>query len=278
MRELINLEIKDTDSFEIHLRANSAEMMKILVEELEYFNKRLKDYCGENFNIVIEMISSGKTDANGLIAWQTNEMTSLYSLQKKLEDVNIQSSELIEPIKFDGYDKYVELNDLKRFKIMKFCIAGFVFGLFLSSFFYVLKYIMDGKLKDLNYISSAFNITKLACIHVSKNSNADIRAVETIDENLRYIIGQGHRQISFVSTLTGTSEKDLTEVKSVIDKYNSMNGIVVKLVDPSEIQQIASSEIIIIAERLDVSVFDKVVDEVKNIVAIKKQIYGIVYA
>ena len=51
-----------------------------------------------------------------------------------------------------------------------------------------------------------------------------------------------------------------------------MNGIVVKLVDPREIQQIASSEIIIIAERLDVSVFDKVVDEVKNIVAIKKQI------
>ena len=64
----------------------------------------------------------------------------------------------------------------------------------------------------------------------------------------------------------------------LIDKYNNQNGVSVKLVAPGAILEIDSADTVIIAERLDVSDFNAVVDEVKNVLAVKEKIYGIVYA
>ena len=139
-----------------------------------------------------------------------------------------------------------------------------------------MKYLLDGKLKDDNYITNAYKITKLACIHSSDCSKTDSTAVEALESNINLLIGKGNKSIIFVSTLSGINDNKLTELKSLIEKYNS-NGVTVKLVSPCYVQEIDSAGVVILAERLDVSDFNKTIDEVKNVLALKEHIYGIVY-
>ena len=199
-------------------------------------------------------------------------------MENKLSSVQKDQKALIEPVKFEDFGKLKDLEMFKIFKYIKFILIGFVFGGFLPICIYVLKYLLDGRLKDENYVTNAFRINKIACIHSRDGIKSDARAVETLDSNLSYVISKGNKSVTFVSTLFGTNEQKLAEVTALIDKYNNQNGVPVKLVAPGAILEIDSADTVIIAERLDVSDFNAVVDEVKNVLAVKEKIYGIVYA
>ena len=197
-------------------------------------------------------------------------------MENKLATAQKKKKSLIEPVKFEDFGKLKDLETFKIFKYIKFLLIGLVFGTALPVGVYVMKYLLDGKLKDDNYITNAYKITKLACIHSSDCSKTDSTAVEALESNINLLIGKGNKSIIFVSTLSGINDNKLTELKSLIEKYNS-NGVTVKLVSPCSVQEIDSAGVVILAERLDVSDFNKTIDEVKNVLALKEHIYGIVY-
>lgn len=276
--ELIHVRVKDLNSFEIVVRGDKEELVSSLLGEIEFLNSALKEFCGTFCDFTRVKISSGKVNPAFVKQYKRNEQKHLYDLENKLSSVQKNQKALIEPVKFEDYDKFMDLEKFKLFKYIKLTLIGFVFGLFLPIGIYVLKYLLDGRLKDENYVTNAFRINKIACIHSRDGIKSDARAVETVDSNLAYVISKGHKSVVFVSTLCGIKEQKLTEIASLIDKYNNQNGVSVKLVAPGAILEIDSADTVIIAERLDVSDFNAVVDEVKNVLAVKEKIYGIVYA
>lgn len=276
--ELIHVRVKDLNSFEIVVRGDKEELVSSLLGEIEFLNSALKEFCGTFCDFTRVKISSGKVNPAFVKQYKQNVQKHLYDLENKLSSVQKNQKALIEPVKFEDYDKFMDLEKFKLFKYIKLTLIGFVFGLFLPIGIYVLKYLLDGRLKDENYVTNAFRINKIACIHSRDGIKSDARAVETVDSNLAYVISKGHKSVVFVSTLCGIKEQKLTEIASLIDKYNNQNGVSVKLVAPGAILEIDSADTVIIAERLDVSDFNAVVDEVKNVLAVKEKIYGIVYA
>lgn len=276
--ELIHVRVKDLNSFEIVVRGDKEELVSSLLGEIEFLNSALKEFCGTFCDFTRVKISSGKVNPAFVKQYKQNAQKHLYDLENKLSSVQKNQKALIEPVKFEDYDKFMDLEKFKLFKYIKLTLIGFVFGLFLPIGIYVLKYLLDGRLKDENYVTNAFRINKIACIHSRDGIKSDARAVETVDSNLAYVISKGHKSVVFVSTLCGIKEQKLTEIASLIDKYNNQNGVSVKLVAPGAILEIDSADTVIIAERLDVSDFNAVVDEVKNVLAVKEKIYGIVYA
>lgn len=276
--ELIHVRVKDLNSFEIVVRGDKEELVSSLLGEIEFLNSALKEFCGTFCDFTRVKISSGKVNPAFVKQYKLNVQKHLYDLENKLSSVQKNQKALIEPVKFEDYDKFMDLEKFKLFKYIKLTLIGFVFGLFLPIGIYVLKYLLDGRLKDENYVTNAFRINKIACIHSRDGIKSDARAVETVDSNLAYVISKGHKSVVFVSTLCGIKEQKLTEIASLIDKYNNQNGVSVKLVAPGAILEIDSADTVIIAERLDVSDFNAVVDEVKNVLAVKEKIYGIVYA
>ena len=276
--ELIRVRVKDLNSFEIVVRGDKEELVSLLLSEIEFLNSDLKEFCGTFCDFIRVKISSGKVNPAIVKQYKLNEQKHLYNLENKLSSVQKDQKALIEPVKFEDFGKLKDLEMFKIFKYIKFILIGFVFGGFLPICIYVLKYLLDGRLKDENYVTNAFRINKIACIHSCDGIKSDARAVETLDSNLSYVISKGNKSVTFVSTLFGTNEQKLAEVTALIDKYNNQNGVPVKLVAPGAILEIDSADTVIIAERLDVSDFNAVVDEVKNVLAVKEKIYGIVYA
>lgn len=277
-QELVTVAVKNKETFELTVKADSKDLMGALVKEIDVFNEKLALYCKDKYDLRVEQLSSGNGSVENLNNLKKNETQFFERLQNDLNNLNIQQASLLEPIKFDDYGKLADLEKFKLFKYIKLTLIGFVFGLFLPIGIYVLKYLLDGRLKDENYVTNAFRINKIACIHSRDGIKSDARAVETLDSNLSYVISKGHKSVVFVSTLCGIKEQKLTEIASLIDKYNNQNGVSVKLVAPGAILEIDSADTVIIAERLDVSDFNAVVDEVKNVLAVKEKIYGIVYA
>jgi len=278
VQELVAVEVKNMDSFELTARADSKDLMNALVKELDSFNEKLALYCKDKYDLHIEQLSSGEGSVENLYKLKKEETEVWEELQKNLSDLNTLSASILDPIKYDDNVKPADLEKIKLSKYMKPVLIGFVFGLFFPIGIYVLKYLLDGKIKEENYITNAFKINKIACIHSRDGVKSDAGAVATVDSNLAYVISKGHKSVVFVSTLCGIKEQKLTEIASLIDKYNNQNGVSVKLVAPGAILEIDSADTVIIAERLDVSDFNAVVDEVKNVLAVKEKIYGIVYA
>lgn len=275
-RELFGVRVKDSNSFEILIRGDKEELVKSLLGEIEFLNSDLKEFCGTFCDFASAQISSGKVNPYVVKQFKSNEQQYLYDLENKLATAQKKKKSLIEPVKFEDFGKLKDLETFKIFKYIKFLLIGLVFGTALPVGVYVMKYLLDGKLKDDNYITNAYKITKLACIHSSDCSKTDSTAVEALESNINLLIGKGNKSIIFVSTLSGINDNKLTELKSLIEKYNS-NGVTVKLVSPCSVQEIDSAGVVILAERLDVSDFNKTIDEVKNVLALKEHIYGIVY-
>ena len=277
VKELVNVRVKDLDSFEVVFRADSKELLELLLSETEFINGDLKEFCRSFCDFSKIKLSSGSGNPYVLKLLKLKEKESMYELEKLFAAALKNEKNVIEPIKFEDFGKLKDLEMFKIFKYIKFILIGFVFGVFLPICFYVLRYLLDNRLKDENYITTVFGINKISCIHSRDGVKADDRAIKTIESNLDYIICKGSKSVSFVSSLCGVNEQKLIEFSSLVDKFNT-KGVSVKLVSPSAIKEIDASDVVIIVEKLDVSDLNDVVDEVKNIQTVKEKIYGIVYA
>ena len=277
VKELVNVRVKDLDSFEVVFRADSKELLELLLSETEFINGALKEFCRSYCDFSKIKLSSGSGNPYGLKLLKLKEKESMYELEKLFAAALKNEKNVIEPIKFEDFGKFKDLEMFKIFKYIKFILIGFVFGVFLPICFYVLRYLLDNRLKDENYITNVFGINKISCIHSRDGVKADDRAIKTIESNLDYIICKGAKSVSFVSSLCGVNEQKLIEFSSLVDKFNA-KGVSVKLVSPSAIKEIDASDVVIIVEKLDVSDLNDVVDEVKNIQTVKEKIYGIIYA
>ena len=277
VKELVNVRVKDLDSFEVVFRADSKELLELLLSETEFINGTLKEFCRSYCDFSKIKLSSGSGNPYGLKLLKLKEKESMYELEKLFAVALKNEKNVIEPIKFEDFGKFKDLEMFKIFKYIKFILIGFVFGVFLPICFYVLRYLLDNRLKDENYITNVFCINKISCIHSRDGVKADDRAIKTIESNLDYMICKGAKSVSCVSSLCGVNEQKLIEFSSLVDKFNT-KGVSVKLVSPSAIKEIDASDVVIIVEKLDVSDLNDVVDEVKNIQTVKEKIYGIVYA
>jgi len=264
------------DSFIVRLLADSEDKLGILEKELEYFNTKLSIFCKDRYNVDIEKIGSGKVSISDLSELRNQALEDLLTLQSDLNAINAQIASVAEPVKFDDYGKLVDLETFKVMKLIKFIAIGLLFGLVLSVCYYIFRYLTAGKLRDPNFVSDSFGINKISCIHdLDKRTNES--AVKALSENLKYIIAKGNNSIIMLSTMMGTYEQQLSEIKTIIDNFNSENGTDIKFVGPESINEINSADEVILTEKLDSSDTNSVIDEVKTVLAVKKKVYGIVY-
>ena len=277
IEDFLKVDSKDSkDSFIIRLLADSEDKLTILEKELEYFNTKLSIFCKDRYNVDIEKIGSGKVSISDLSELRNQALEDLLTLQSDLNAINAQIASVAEPVKFDDYGKLVDLETFKVVKLIKFIAIGLLFGLFLSVCYYIFRYLTAGKLRDPDFISDSFGINKISCIHdLDKKTNES--AVKALSENLKYIIAKGNNSIIMLSTMMGTYEQQLSEIKTIIDNFNSKNGTDIKFVGPESINEINSADEVILTEKLDISDLNSVVDEVKTVLAVKEKVYGIVY-
>lgn len=276
IEDFLKVDSKDKDSFIIHLLADSEDKLTILEKELEYFNTKLSIFCKDRYNVDVEKIGSAKVSVNDLSEFRNQALAELHSLQNDLDKINAQIASVAEPIKFDDYGKLVNLETFKVMKLIKFIAIGLLFGLFISVCYYIFRYLTAGKLRDPNFVSDSFGINKISCIHdLDKSTNES--AVKALSENLKYIIAKGNNSIIMLSTMMGTYEQQLSEIKTIIDNFNSKNGTNIKFVGPESVNEINSADEVILTEKLDVSDLNSVIDEVKTVLTVKKKVYGIVY-
>ena len=264
------------DSFIVHLLADSEDKLRILEKELEYFNTKLSIFCKDRYNVDVEEIGSGKVQISELSEYRNQALEELLTLQDDLNEINAQIASVAEPIKFDDYGKLVDLETFKVKKLIQFIAIGLLFGLFISVCYYIFRYLTAGKLRDPNFVSDSFGINKISCIHdLDKKTNES--AVKALSENLKYIIAKGNNSIIMLSTMMGTYEQQLSEIKTIIDNFNSENGTNISFVGPESINEINSADEVILTEKLDISDLNSVIDEVKTVLAVKEKVYGIVY-
>ena len=277
IEDFLKVDSKDSkDSFIIRLLADSEDKLTILEKELEYFNTKLSIFCKDRYNVDVEEIGSGKVQISELSEYRNQALEELLTLQDDLNEINAQIASVAEPIKFDDYGKLVDLETFKVMKLIKFIAIGLLFGLVVSVCYYIFRYLTAGKLRDQNFISDSFGINKISCIHdLDKKTNES--AVKALSENLKYIIAKGNNSIIMLSTMMGTYEQQLSEIKTIIDNFNSENGTNIKFVGPESINEINSADEVILTEKLDISDLNSVVDEVKTVLAVKEKVYGIVY-
>ena len=280
IEDFLKVDSKDSkdskDSFIIRLLADSEDKLTILEKELEYFNTKLSIFCKDRCNVDIEKIGSGKVSISDLSELRNQALEDLLTLQSDLNAINAQIASVAEPVKFDDYGKLVDLETFKVMKLIKFIAIGLLFGLVVSVCYYIFRYLTAGKLRDPDFISDSFGINKISCIHdLDKKTNES--AVKALSENLKYIIAKGNNSIIMLSTMMGTYEQQLSEIKTIIDKFNSENRTDIKFVGPESINEINSADEVILTEKLDISDLNSVVDEVKTVLAVKEKVYGIVY-
>ena len=280
IEDFLKVDSKDSkdskDSFIIRLLADSEDKLTILEKELEYFNTKLSIFCKDRYNVDIEKIGSGKVSISDLSELRNQALEDLLTLQSDLNAINAQIASVAEPIKFDDYGKLVDLETFKVMKLIKFIAIGLLFGLVVSVCYYIFRYLTAGKLRDPDFISDSFGINKISCIHdLDKKTNES--AVKALSENLKYIIAKGNNSIIMLSTMMGTYEQQLSEIKTIIDNFNSKNGTDIKFVGPESINEINSADEVILTEKLDISDLNSVIDEVKTVLTVKKKVYGIVY-
>ena len=277
IEDFLKVDSKDSkDSFIIRLLADSEDKLTILEKELEYFNTKLSIFCKDRYNVDIEKIGSGKVSISDLSEFRNQALEDLLTLQNDLNEINAQIASVAEPIKFDDYGKLVDLETFKVMKLIKFIAIGLLFGLVVSVCYYIFRYLTAGKLRDPDFISDSFGINKISCIHdLDKKTNES--AVKALSENLKYIIAKGNNSIIMLSTMMGTYEQQLSEIKTIIDKFNSENRTDIKFVGPESINEINSADEVILTEKLDISDLNSVIDEVKTVLAVKEKVYGIVY-
>ena len=277
IEDFLKVDSKDSkDSFIIRLLADSEDKLTILEKELEYFNTKLSIFCKDRYNVDIEKIGSGKVSISDLSELRNQALEDLLTLQSDLNAINAQIASVAEPVKFDDYGKLVDLETFKVMKLIKFIAIGLLFGLVVSVCYYIFRYLTAGKLRDPDFISDSFGINKISCIHdLDKRTNES--AVKALSENLKYIIAKGNNSIIMLSTMMGTYEQQLSEIKTIIDNFNSENGTDIKFVGPESINEINSADEVILTEKLDISDLNSVVDEVKTVLAVKEKVYGIVY-
>ena len=280
IEDFLKVDSKDSkdskDSFIIRLLADSEDKLTILEKELEYFNTKLSIFCKDRYNVDIEKIGSGKVSISDLSELRNQALEDLLTLQSDLNAINAQIASVAEPVKFDDYGKLVDLETFKVMKLIKFIAIGLLFGLVVSVCYYIFRYLTAGKLRDPDFISDSFGINKISCIHdLDKKTNE--LAVKALSENLKYIIAKGNNSIIMLSTMMGTYEQQLSEIKTIIDNFNSKNGTDIKFVGPESINEINSADEVILTEKLDISDLNSVVDEVKTVLAVKEKVYGIVY-
>ena len=273
--ELISFKAIDAYSFSITFKGNSQEMISLLENVKEKFDKALIDFYGNDYVIRQEIISSDKNYNQGLINYKIDQDKELKELETNLVSKKLALDQQVMPIPYEGMDE--PLIDLEKFKNKKkliFGLAGIALGLFLGLCFYTFKYLFSGKLRDDTYISKCTGIVNLGTVHKSEFSKENADEIHKITESV-FIKCKDSKSVAVVSSLRSI---DCTSVASGIKKILSSNNIDITFVGVSSVVDVSKADAVIFMEKLDISNCENVLRAVNHVKFIGKDIIGIVYA
>lgn len=273
--ELISFKAIDAYSFSITFKGNSQEMISLLENVKEKFDKALIDFYGNDYVIRQEIISSDKNYNQGLINYKIDQDKKLKKLESNLVSKKLALDQQVMPIPYEGMDE--PLIDLEKFKNKKkliFGLAGIAFGLFLGLCFYTFKYLFSGKLRDDTYISKCTGIVNLGTVHKSEFSKENADEIHKITESV-FIKCKDSKSVAVVSSLRAI---DCTSVASGIKKILSSNNIDITFVGVSSVVDVSKADAVIFMEKLDISNCENVLRAVNHVKFIGKDIMGIIYA
>lgn len=196
-------------------------------------------------------------------------------MQIELNEAKIDLSSVVEPVKFDNYEKFETLESYKVKKLLLYIFAGFFGGIFIALSYFTCRYLFEGKLRDEDYVSNAFGIVKICSIYKNRNANIlDNSGLKKLGSYIDYLYENGNRSIRIVSTL----DKDFcSEISVFLSGVKSRLNADISIISAAEISEAAKADAVILFEKTDISNLNEVVDEVKSILAVKEKISGIVY-
>lgn len=273
--ELISFNAIDPYSFSITFKGNSQEMISLLENVKEKFDKALIDFYGNDYVIRQEIISSDKNYNQGLINYKIDQDKELKELETNLVSKKLALDQQVMPIPYEGMgEPLIDLEKFKNKKKLIFGLAGIALGLFLGLCFYTFKYLFSGKLRDDTYISKCTGIVNLGTVHKSEFSKENADEIHKITESV-FIKCKDSKSVAVVSSLRSI---DCTSVASGIKKILSSNNIDITFVGVSSVVDVSKADAVIFMEKLDISNCENVLRAVNHVKFIGKDIIGIVYA
>ncbi len=273
--ELISFKAIDAYSFSITFKGNSQEMISLLENVKEKFDKALIDFYGNDYVIRQEIISSDKNYNQGLINYKIDQDKKLKKLESNLVSKKLALDQQVMPIPYEGMgEPLIDLEKFKNKKKLIFGLAGIALGLFLGLCFYTFKYLFSGKLRDDTYISKCTGIVNLGTVHKSEFSKENADEIHKITESV-FIKCKDSKSVAVVSSLRSI---DCTSVASGIKKILSSNNIDITFVGVSSVVDVSKADAVIFMEKLDISNCENVLRAVNHVKFIGKDIIGIVYA
>lgn len=273
--ELISFNAIDAYSFSITFKGNSQEMISLLENVKEKFDKALIDFYGNDYVIRQEIISSDKNYNQGLINYKIDQDKELKELETNLVSKKLALDQQVMPIPYEGMgEPLIDLEKFKNKKKLIFGLAGIALGLFLGLCFYTFKYLFSGKLRDDTYISKCTGIVNLGTVHKSEFSKENADEIHKITESV-FIKCKDSKSVAVVSSLRAI---DCTSVASGIKKILSSNNIDITFVGVSSVVDVSKADAVIFMEKLDISNCENVLRAVNHVKFIGKDIMGIVYA
>ena len=273
--ELISFKAIDAYSFSITFKGNSQEMISLLENVKEKFDKALIDFYGNDYVIRQEIISSDKNYNQGLINYKIDQDKELKELETNLVSKKLALDQQVMPIPYEGMgEPLIDLEKFKNKKKLIFGLAGIALGLFLGLCFYTFKYLFSGKLRDDTYISKCTGIVNLGTVHKSEFSKENADEIHKITESV-FIKCKDSKSVAVVSSLRSI---DCTSVASGIKKILSSNNIDITFVGVSSVVDVSKADAVIFMEKLDISNCENVLRAVNHVKFIGKDIIGIVYA
>lgn len=273
--ELFGFSAIDSYSFVISLKGDSKETLSKLEKVKEVFDKEFTDFYGQDYIIKIVPISLERIYNAGLIKLKLDTDNAVVKINNEIENKKNQILNQVQPLPpEDISSKMMTLEGYKTMKLVIFTIAGLFGGIFLGAAYFGMKYLFSGKITSSEYLKNLYGLKNIAVLHESSFSK------EIPDEKVRLendveILSAGKKKVVLVSTLEG---KDISNATEIISTVLSRSGVAYDFVKDCKLKEITDSDVVIIVEKLDVSILDAARVEIENLLAYKVSVDGIVYA
>ena len=224
---------------------------------------------------------------------QKNDADAVLELQNQLIDCNDQLSKLKEPAKPSGTSRAMVLKSG-----MKFGILGFIVGAFLMAYYYVLQYLVSGKLMASEEIQDDYEVSVLADYKapLSRHRNS-------IDKLINRVCGISEKRLCLEEVYTlavanvlariemTTNEKILLVGNASAESFDctasemveKLNGVGIDVIaagnineNGDAIQKLQDAEKIVLIEQAGISRRIDIKKELQTLQDLKKEILGAV--
>lgn len=290
LQELVSTSIDyGAKTFTVRFTGSSADEAEKVVDfiqkDLETYRATVEEKIGTHTLNVMEKSSTVTID-NDILNRQNSMNDQIRGLQESLEEFNTQFDELKEPT-VKNYDFLRVIKDAVKAAIL----AGII-GFVLAVGFFVIEYIIGGKLIDTNILVTRYQIpliydgkvkpsrsTKIdkwlyeQCTHESWDTihkrvemvTAAIRAFTKPGARIQVISSDITEQ---VSTFVAELSKELPD-RTVIEEGNILEH-------PDAIEWLAKSDITLVIERKEKSYISEIEQEINLVNIAQKKVLGFV--